>query len=162
MMTDKKATPGKPGRPSGFDKLNLDQVRMLALKGWTDREMADFFSVTEQTWNNWKNAHPAFFESLKDWKAEADHKVEQSLYQRAIGMKVREVRLTGGGDDDEAPAAVETVKELPPDTTAMIFWLKNRKRDQWRDRVDNEHTGKDGGPVQFVIATGVPRADRDD
>jgi hypothetical protein len=42
------------------------------------------------------------------------------------------------------------VKELPPDTTAMIFWLKNRKRDQWRDRVDNEHTGKDGGPIETV------------
>lgn len=47
--------------------------------------MSDFFGVTEQTWNNWKTSHPDFFESIRDWKREADEKVERSLFERAKG-----------------------------------------------------------------------------
>ena len=55
-------------------------------------------------------------------------------------MKIEEMRINGGGDDDEAPAAVRTVKELAPDPTAMIFWLKNRNPARWRDRPEHSET----------------------
>jgi hypothetical protein len=53
--------------------------------------------------------------------------------------------------------ATPYVKHYAPDTTAAIFWLKNRKPDDWRDRQQHEHSGPAGGPIQVV--TGVPRAD---
>jgi DNA-binding XRE family transcriptional regulator len=106
----------KPGRPSKFDRINLDQVRKLAERGWTDAEMARFVGVTESTWNNWKKKHPEFLESLKEGKAVADGLVEWALFLRAIGFT---------GPDG---------KHYPPDVTACIFWLKNRRPDQWRDR----------------------------
>jgi hypothetical protein len=69
------------GRPSKFDGIDLKQVKALANKGWIDAEMAEFFKVDVSTWNRWKDAHPEFQESLKDWKSEADSKVERSLYR---------------------------------------------------------------------------------
>ncbi len=50
------------------------------------------------------------------------------------------------------PVIVPTVKHYPPDTTACIFWLKNRQRDRWRDKQDHEHTGKDGGPIRMDLS----------
>ena len=127
-------------RPSKFDKVDQAQLEKLARAGWTDAQMADFFEVTEQTFNNWKKAHPAFFEALKDWKAEADHKVERALYERAIGYTLTEERIVGTGENAQVLSAT---KELPPDPTSMIFWLKNRQAHQWRDKRDHSFTAED-------------------
>lgn len=128
------------GRPSKYAdvKQRLDEVRKLAERGWTDAEMADFFEVTEQTWNNWKGAHPEFFEALKEWKASADARVERSLYERAVGYSHHEDKIFN--DSGEA-MIVPTRKHYPPDTTAAIFWLKNRKKDEWRDKHEVEVIG---------------------
>ncbi|TQE97091.1 MAG: hypothetical protein FKY71_16315 [Spiribacter salinus] len=135
-------------RPSGYDNLNKAHVEKLAKAGWTDKQMADFFGVTVQTWDNWKNKNPKFFGSLKDWKAEADHVVERSLYERATGYSHPDTHISNyQGIVTETPIT----KHYPPDTTAMIFWLKNRQPTQWRDKQDHELTGKDGGPVKVVI-----------
>lgn len=123
-------------RPSKFDQLtDLDKANLerLARKGFTDKEMAEFIDVTEQTFNNWKKAKPKFFESLKDWKAEADHKVERSLYERATGFTCKEDKIF---NDSGKAMVVPTEKHYPPDTTACIFWLKNRDKENWRDKVE--------------------------
>lgn len=125
------------GRPSKFETVNLDVVKMLATKGFTDKEMSMFLGVSEQTFNNWKKKHPEFFESLKGWKTEADSKVEKSLYERATGYSCPEYRVFN--NDGEA-MVVPTVKYYPPDTTAAIFWLKNRKPQQWRDKQEVDST----------------------
>lgn len=133
--TKKKVTKkaaAKRGRPSGFTKVRMDQVEKLAKAGWTDVQMADFFGVTGRTWNNWKKREPEFFQSLKDWKAEADHKVERALYERATGFTTTEDRVVG----DQVHSLS---KQYPPDTTACIFWLKNRRPDEWRDVKDINH-----------------------
>ncbi len=134
-------------RPSPFDNLDHDQVKKLALAGWTDAQMADFFGVTEQTWNNWKKAHPKFFESLKEWKVEADHKVERSLYERAVGYEHPEVKLFKTSDDEII--SEDVVKHYAPDTTAAIFWLKNRKPAEWRDKTDHELSTKGDKPLKW-------------
>lgn len=126
------------GRPSKFDQVDQTQVEKLARAGWTDGQMADFFGVTERTWNNWKGNHRGFFQSLKDWKAEADHKVERSLYERATGYSHPEERVF---QHNGKIIRAETVRRYPPDSTAMIFWLKNRIKDEWRDKQVFEHYG---------------------
>ena len=121
----------KVGRPTLFDKRVKEIVSILAPKGLTDAEMANVIGVTEQTFNNWKSAHPSFFESLKDWKREADEKVVRSLYERACGYSHPEDKIF---NDNGNPLVVPTIKHYPPDSTAMIFWLKNRQPEQWRDK----------------------------
>jgi hypothetical protein len=129
----KVAKKTKTGRPSKFDTVDQVKAEKLARAGWDDKQLADFFGVTEKTWNNWKLAHPAFFQALKDWKDEADQKVERSLYERAVGYTHREEKIFQfQGEIIRA----ETFKHYPPDPTSMIFWLKNRKKDEWRDKQD--------------------------
>lgn len=129
------------GRPSKFGKVDLNQVKILAEKGFTDAEMSSFFGVTEQTWNNWKKAHPSFFESLKTWKEVADQKVEHSLFERATGYSHEDTKFATfeGKITDAQPFT----KHYPPDTTACIFWLKNRKQAEWRDKTEHDVSVKD-------------------
>lgn len=134
-LTPKQKNPG--GRPSKFGTVDKEQVSKLAKAGWTDVQMADFFGVSESTWHEWKNKHPEFQESLKDWKVEADSKVERSLYERACGYEHDEVKLFKSNDDKIITETV--VKHYAPDPTAMIFWLKNRKPKEWRDKQVTEH-----------------------
>lgn len=144
----------KMGRPTAFKSEYVEQAHKLCLLGATDKDMADFFGVSEQTINTWKNAHPDFLESLRGGKAGADAKVAASLYHRANGYSHDAVKIVADAKTG-AEHIVPFTEHYPPDTTAAIFWLKNRRPDLWRDR--QEVTGRDGGPI--VIVTGVPRAD---
>lgn len=139
--TAKKKTGNKGGRPSKFGSVDKAQVERLARAGWTDAQMAEFFGVDERTWHRWKDADPEFCQSLKDWKVEADHRVERSLFERATGYSCPEEKVFNHNGEI---LRAETVKHYPPDTTAAIFWLKNRLREQWRDRqeVDNDPDNK--------------------
>jgi hypothetical protein len=130
----------KGGRPSKFDGVDLEQVKKLATKGWTDKEMSAFFEVNEATWHRWKDKHPEFCESLKDWKKEADERVERSLYERALGYVHTEEKVFNNNGEI---LTHETNKHYPPDSTSMIFWLKNRKPNDWRDKKDIDLTVSD-------------------
>lgn len=123
--------PASGGRPSKFDGIDLDSVALLAKRGWTDAEMAEFFKVNRDTWYEWKNRHPEFSEALKDWKVEADARVERTLYEKATGYEHPEEKIFC---NEGVITRAETVKHYAPDTTAAIFWLKNRQPEQWRDR----------------------------
>ncbi len=104
----------------------------------TDKQMADVVGVSEQTINNWKLKDPNFLESLKAEKEIADARVERSLFERATGYSHAEDKIF---NDNGTPLVVPTVKHYAPDTTAAIFWLKNRKPREWRDKQDIEHSG---------------------
>ena len=101
------------------------------LLGATDRQMAEFFGVCEATINNWKNDHPSFLESLNTSKAQADAMVAKSLFKRALGVTITEEKDESGTNGSKTTT---TTKEVPPDTTAAIFWLKNRQPEIWRDK----------------------------
>ncbi|MEM8615319.1 MAG: hypothetical protein AAGF20_00135 [Pseudomonadota bacterium] len=124
------------GRPSKLKEVDLDQVEGLATRGWTDQEMADHFKVARSTWYKWKVDYPEFSDALKNWKQEADERVERSLYERALGYSHPEEKIFNDGGE---ALRVQTVRHYPPDTTAGIFWLKNRKPDEWRDKQDVVH-----------------------
>ena len=127
-----KAAP-KRGRPTAYLPAYAEQGRRLAMLGLTDVEMAEFFSVSERTLNTWKKAHPDFLQSLKSGKIEADTHVATGLYQSAIGGHVvtetREQEAPGGS----ITRTTET-KQVPPNVTAQVFWLKNRQPAKWRDK----------------------------
>jgi len=123
-------------RPSKYKAEFAEQARKLCKLGATDQEMADFFEVALSTLNLWKIQHPEFSESLKLGKEVADERVASALYQRAMGYSHpdTDIRVVDG-------AIVETplIKHYAPDTTAAIFWLKNRRPDEWRDRQEVAH-----------------------
>ena len=132
-------------RPSKYKKEFAEQARKLCLLGATDKSLAEFFEVTESTINKWKVDHKEFSESIKKGKEIADAEVASKLFHRATGYEHPEddIRSVNG-----EIVITPTVKHYAPDTTAAIFWLKNRQKDQWRDKQDHEHTGKDGGPIE--------------
>jgi hypothetical protein len=131
-------------RPSKYKPEFAEQAEKLCKLGATDRELADFFGVAESTLNLWKVQHSEFSESLKVAKEQADQRVERSLYQRAVGYSHPDVHVSNfQGEVTLTPLT----KIYPPETVACIFWLKNRKAAEWRDKVETELTGKGGGPI---------------
>jgi hypothetical protein len=126
--------------------------------GVTDKEMADIFGVSEVTFNAWKKEHPEFLKSIKEGKEYADANVASRLYQRALGYSHPEDKIF---NDNGEPLIVPTIKHYPPDSVAAIFWLKNRRKDQWRDKQEHELTGKDGGPMVFTVKP-APSIEDDD
>ena len=120
----------------------------LCLLGATDKEIADFFGVCEATINNWKKEYPKFLESIKEGKEKADFQIAESLFQRAKGYSHPEEKIFNNNGE---AMVVQTTKHYPPDPTSMIFWLKNRRRDHWRDKQDHELSGKDGESLSFIV-----------
>ena len=133
------------GRPSKYKPEFAQQAKKLCEFGATDAQLADFFEVAVSTINLWKINYPEFSESLTVPKEMADARVEQSLYRRAMGYEHDEVDIrVVEGSIVQTPIR----KYYPPDSTAMIFWLKNRKPADWRETKAVELTGKDGGPLE--------------
>lgn len=135
------------GRPSSYNDAYAEQALKLCRLGATDKELADFFGVSEQTINTWKVKHKKFLESLKEGKQMADAEVAHKLYRRAIGYSHEAVKIVANANTGQEHI-VPFTEHYPPDTTACIFWLKNRRPDLWRDKLQQELTGKDGGPVE--------------
>lgn len=140
------------GRPTKFEPRFVEEARKLCMLGATDQELADFFDVEVRTIHRWKGDHEDFCHALKAGKEAADERVERSLYQKAIGYEQDEVKIFMPGGKDEPVYAPYRAK-IAPDTTAAIFWLKNRRSEAWREKVHTELTGKDGGPVEFSTMT---------
>lgn len=135
------------GRPSLFRPEFAEQARKICELGATDQEIADFFEVDVRTIYRWKHDHDDFCQALKVGKEVADERVERSLYLKATGYEQDEVKIFMPAQADE-PVYAPFRAKIPPDTTAAIFWLKNRRPDQWRDVNRTEHTGANGGPIQ--------------
>lgn len=131
-MTEKNISKNKRGRKSEYKDEYSEQALKLCLLGATDKEIADFFSVSEQTLNSWKKKYPKFLESLKKGKGLADANVASRLYNRAIGYSCKATKFAT--DKGKITDQIEYTEHYPPDTTAAIFWLKNRQPEKWRDR----------------------------
>lgn len=136
------------GRPSKFKPEYVEQAKKLAALGATDREAAEFFDVNEATVHRWKHEYPEFCEALKVGKETADQRVEQSLYRKAIGYQHDAVKIM---TVDGAVAEVPYVEHYAPDTTAAIFWLKNRNPQKWRDVKAQEISGPEGAALTVQI-----------
>lgn len=113
-------------------KLTDDVIRVakkMAEIGATEKEISEAIGVEPVTIWRWKQDSEEFCSALKVGKEKADSRVEQSLYQRALGYSHPEDHISNyQGEVTITP----TIKNYPPDTTACIFWLKNRKPEQYR------------------------------
>ncbi|WP_245005036.1 helix-turn-helix domain-containing protein [Paraburkholderia sacchari] len=153
--TEKPAT--KRGRRTAYRPEYVEQAAKLTKLGAIDSELADFFGVSEQTLNTWKKRYPEFLESIKSGKSLADAEIADSLFNRAKGYEHDDLdlRVIGG-----KLRKTKITKHYPPDTTAAIFWLKNRQPEKWRDVTKTEITGRNGGPIETHELSDAERASR--
>ena len=100
-------------------------------------ELADHFGIASSTLYTWKHAHPEFSEAIKAGKEAADERVERSLYHRAVGYSFDAVKILV---DKGQPVYAPYREHVPPSDTAAIFWLKNRRPKEWREKQEVEHT----------------------
>ncbi len=127
------------GQPTLYKPEYAEQAKKLCdTMAATDVELAAYFDVSLRTLNGWKVRHPEFMQAIKMGKAPANERVAASLYHRAMGYSVveQETRVIKG-----KVVVTDVIKHYPPDTTAMIFWLKNRESAQWSDKQEVQHTG---------------------
>lgn len=131
------------GRPTSYKEEYIEQAEKLASLGATDAEVAEFFGVDVRTVYRWKNTHDEFCQALKTGKDKADDRVERSLYHRAVGYEQEEVKIFMP-QGATAPVYAPYTAKVAPDTTAAIFWLKNRRPDEWREKQEHDHRSGDG------------------
>ena len=127
---------------------------MWARDGLTDEQIAEKLDISVASFYNYKNEHLEFLESLKKGKEVADYEVENALFKKALGynakikkaFKVKEVLYENGKrlKETERIEYAEDEVHIPADTTAQIFWLKNRKPNVWRDKQELEHKANNG------------------
>ena len=104
----------------------------------TDEQLAAKIGITATTLYDWKNKYPVISEALKRGKEVVDVEVENALLKRAMGYEYTETRTETA--DDGTVKTIVMQKTMPPDTTAQIFWLKNRRPAVWRDKQQVEHS----------------------
>ena len=127
------------GRPSGYRVEFCELAHSMCQNGATDQEVADALGIDDSTLYRWRNTYPEFREALKIGKSASDDRVEMSLYRRAIGYNYQAIKIM----QYEGEAIVEPyVEHVPPDIGAMKLWLTNRRGNDWRDKVENHHTGE--------------------
>lgn len=128
----------RTGRPKEsiekrLSKITIDKekIKILYLDGWTDSQVSKFLGITKRALENWKKNND-FYALLKEAKAFPDAKVEESLFKRACGYSHKAVKIfVINGKTVEH----EYTENFPPDPTSCIFWLKNRKPKEWRDKI---------------------------
>jgi hypothetical protein len=140
----------KAGRKGKYEKW-LTNEGLLRVQGWardglTDEQIAENMQIGDRTFYEWKVRFPQIAQVLKESKDVADWQVENALHKAACGWEYDETTKEPGKDGKLVITKV-VHKVVQPNPTAQIFWLKNRKRDKWRDKQETEITGKDGGPI---------------
>ena len=118
------------------------KIEGYARDGLTNEQIAHNMGITSETLRVWSNKYPAISEALRKGKEVVDRYVENALYKRAIGYEYEEEKIYIQEIDGVITERKEVHKKIAlPDTTAQIFWLKNRKPAEWRDRRATEHSG---------------------
>lgn len=128
------------------DKLLL--VEAWARNGLTDEQIAKNLGISKDTFYKYKKEHTDFSDSLKRGKEVVDIEVENALLKRALGYKYDEVTKEINETTGKLQISKIVTKEVIPDTTAQIFWLKNRKPEEWRDRKELNHSGEINNPYE--------------
>lgn len=132
----------------------LTEEALIKLEGWardglTNEQIAEKMGCSPRTLYNWYSKHVPIMQALKRGKDVVDRQVEQALLKSALGYDHEEVKTYIEETANGKKKRIEkTTKHVPPNTTAQIFWLKNRKPDEWRDVRRHEHGGIDEEPIK--------------
>lgn len=140
---------GKKGRGNKYEALDIEnrlpEIEGMARDGYLDKDVAAALGISVQTLYNWKDKYPDFNEALKQGKAVIDAEVENKLLDNARGHvfweETQELAINPDNGKKEMITTKRVLKYIKPDTTAQIFWLKNRKPEVWRDKQNIEHSG---------------------
>ena len=108
----------------------LLQLEAWARDGLTDEQIANNMNINVASLYRYKSKHCEICEALKRGKVVTDIQVENALLKRALGYSYKETKREVS---EEGIKVTETTKEVVPDTTAQIFWLKNRKALEWKN-----------------------------
>lgn len=112
---------------------NLILIEDWARQGLTDEQIAKNIGISKVTFYDWLKKYPNISNSLKKGKAPIDFEVENALLKRALGFEYEETETVFEDVDGKPKKRIKkTIKYVPPDTSACIFWLKNRKPNHWR------------------------------
>lgn len=136
------------GRPTEFKPEFCEIAFRLAAEGATDIEIADACEVHVATYYRWRAQHPTFREATKLGKEAADDRVEASLYHRAVGYSHDAVKIFMPAGAKK-PVLAHYREHYPPDTAAASLWLRNRRANEWREKV--VHAGDPDNPVMPVL-----------
>lgn len=140
------------GRPPKKMLFWLEPENLIRIEGWardglTEAQIAEKMEVSLNSIWQWKKKSEEFSNALKNGKDVVDRKVENSLLKRALGYEyeettkeVFEIPSGTNGEKQKRTHIKTTTKFVPPDVTAQIFWLKNRKPAEWRDKQVIEST----------------------
>jgi hypothetical protein len=136
------------GRPTKYDERFCKIVTRFAKLGLTNEQMAKTLDIALATFKNWMTSHPEFLAALKEGREVADANVVQSLYERAMGYEHDAVKILL---DKGTPVIVPYRERYPPDATALIFWLRNRRPDLWRNNPSPEDGQEVPAPVKIEV-----------
>lgn len=146
-MSEKKASNrGSHGKYGAW----IAPEGLLKIQGWardglSDKQIAHNIGITQTTLYEWQKRFPELSEALKKGKEVVDREVENALLKRAMGYEYTEVTQEPVTDKDtgatEMRVTKRVTKQIVPDVTAQIFWLKNRKPEEFRDKRDVELSG---------------------
>lgn len=146
-MSGKKA--GNRGRRGKYEDW-LTEDGLLKVQGWardglSNEQIAHNIGINKDTLYEWQKRFSDFSDALKKGKEVVDREVENALLKRALGYEYDEVTQEPVTDKDtgitEVRVTKRVTKQVAPDVTAQIFWLKNRKPDEFRDKRDVELSG---------------------
>lgn len=141
----RKIMESRAGEPKvKFQDKFIRDVYLLAMLGARNDDVAKFFEVAPSTVNYWMKNNKTFREASKAGKMEYDMKVVQQLGRRALGYDYTEKEVTKGKDKFGSPITTTktTYKHMPPDVTALRYWLNNRQREIWSDVNKHEIVGR--------------------
>lgn len=128
---------------------NLIKLTAWARNGLNDEQIANNIGISRQTLYKWRKKDERLETALKKGKEVTDYEVENALFKKAIGGYYEETKERIETIDGKEVKITETTKKYyPPDTTACIFWLKNRKPDDWKDRKAQEVEVKKDGNLE--------------
>ena len=128
------------GRPTDYRPEYAEQAKKLCNLGATNQDLAEFFDCNIMSIYRWQAKFPEFGDALKIGKGQGDERVVRSLYQKAVGYHLPVKKVVA--DKDGNLIDIEYTEYMPPDTTSCIFWLKNRRPDEWRDKREVEQSGE--------------------
>jgi len=121
----------------------IETARAYRFLGYTYEEIAQRLGVSDRTFYRWLKERPELRQILENAGELADGNVAMSLYQRAVGMTLVEIR-EGTHEDEETGErtfhiASRTTREQAPDTQAALAWLQNRQPGKWKARSETDH-----------------------
>ena len=126
------------------DKLIL--IQGMARDGLTQQQIANNLGISIDTLIENKKKYSEFNDALKKGKEVVDFEVENALLKRALGYEYEEETYENG------ILTKKVKKHVAPDTTAQIFWLKNRKPNTWKDKVETDEDREAVANASQVIA----------